>query len=187
MIKKSQAELFLINETVNKHFSNLDTPSGITALYRIKTKDLNNTKPIIYLNSINDPGNLGTIIRSMLAFGFDNLVMDEHCADPYNPKTISSAKNSIFEINTFKDKNFEFLQSTKLPIYVSLPGKGEDIKSFQPESNYILIIGSESHGADKDIIELAKKKINIKINKQIESLNASVATSIMLYELSNKQ
>lgn len=180
--QKSQAEVFLINEEINKSFSALDTPAGITALYDIKDIDIDRTKPSIYLNSIKDPGNLGTIIRTMLAFGFENLIVDEECCDIYNPKTIQAAKDCIFKIKVLRDKNYQYLKDSKTPIYASHVEDGQDIDSFKIDDNYTLVMGSESHGVAKEILDIAHKKINIKLSNDTESLNVAIATAIILYK-----
>ncbi len=90
-------QYYLIGNQVNNSFSDLDSPSGICALYRQQKRKVDFTKSIVYLNGINNPGNLGTILRSALAFSFKNIVIDEYSADIYNYKTINSAKETGVE------------------------------------------------------------------------------------------
>lgn len=177
---------FLIDENLNKHYSQLETPSGITAVYKIQKKDLKKDSSVIYFNGINDPGNLGTIIRTSLAFNFINIVFDETCADIYNAKTISAAKDSIFKINYLDDKDLNWLKENKktFAIYVANSNSGRSLLNFKPEQKFCLVLGSESHGVSDEIIKLAKENIKIEINGEIESLNVATAGAIMLYELS---
>ena len=120
----------------------------------------------------------------MLAFGFNNLIIDDTCADVYNAKTISAANDSIFKINIYRDKNQKWLEENKanLPIYVANAHKGKDIKQFKPADKFCLVLGSEAHGVDNKIIDLATENIKIKISDNIESLNVAIATAIFLYE-----
>ncbi len=178
------SNFYLIDAKINKYYSQLKTPSGISAIYDIKTSSPKTNKPVIYLNAINDPGNLGTIMRTMLAFNFNNLIIDEKCADIYNAKTINSAKNAIFKINILQDKNKNWLKQTKLPIYISNSQKGKNIDNFQPADKFCLVMGSESHGIDQEIINIANEDIKIKISKNIESLNVAIATAVFLYKFS---
>ncbi len=173
---------YLVDTKTNKHFSSLKTPSGISALYSIKPSTLSNNNSVVYLNAINDPGNLGTIIRTMLAFGFKNLVLDEKCADIYNAKTINAARNTIFKINILRDSELNWLKQNKLAIYTSDVHDGENIDNFRPASNFCLVMGSESHGVDPAIKKIANKNLKIKIKNNIESLNVAIATAIFLYK-----
>jgi TrmH family RNA methyltransferase len=179
------ANFYLIDSKLNKCYSSLDTPSGITAVYNIKKKELNKSS-VIYLNGINDPGNLGTIMRSALAFGFMNLVLDKTCVDIYNSKVISAAKDSFFKLNIIEDKNGEWLAKNNLPIYATSSHVGTSLAKFKAVKNFCLVLGSESHGVSEEIMGLTDKKIKIEISSDIESLNVATAAAILFYELKNK-
>jgi TrmH family RNA methyltransferase len=178
---KSQ-NFYLITPEINKSYSNLDTPSGITAIYNIKTKKINKDSAL-YLNGISDPGNLGTIMRSALAFGFINLVLDKNCVDIYNPKVISAAKDAIFKLNIIEDQTGNWLKNNKLPLYATSSHIGVDLAKFKPAKAFCLVLGSESHGISPEILKLADKTIKIEISSKIESLNVATAAAILLYEL----
>ena len=176
---------YLIDSKLNKHYSSLDTPSGVTAIYNIKNRELDKTS-VIYLNGINDPGNLGTIMRSALAFNFTNLVLDENCVDIYNPKVISASKDAIFKLNIIEDKTGIWLKNSKLPVYVTSSHLGSDLAKFKPAKAFCLVLGSESHGISPEIMELADKNIKIEISPEIESLNVATAAAILFYEFRSK-
>jgi TrmH family RNA methyltransferase len=175
---------YLIDAKLNKLYSSLDTPSGISAIYKMRDKKLDSTS-VIYLNGINDPGNLGTIMRSALAFGFINLVLDGTCVDAYNSKTISAAKDAIFKLNIVEDKSGEWLKANKLPVYATSSHLGVDLSNFKAEKNFCLVLGGESHGVDQQILESAAQNIKIEMSSKIESLNVATAAAILLYELRN--
>jgi len=178
---KTQAKNFyLIDAKLNKHYSNLDTPSGITAIYSIRERVPDKTS-VIYLNGISDPGNLGTIMRSALAFDFINLVVDETCVDIYNPKVISAAKDAIFKLNIVED-NGDWLKNNKLPLYITHSHLGLDLDQFKPAKIFCLVLGNESHGINPGIMKLAEKSLKIKCSSKIESLNVAAAAAIFLYE-----
>ncbi len=181
---KSQ-NFFFVDSRLNKRYSSLDTPSGITAVFNMEDKTLDKSS-VIYLNGINDPGNLGTIMRSALAFDFINLVLDESTVDPYNPKVISAAKDAIFKLNIAEDKSGEWLKENKLPVYATDSHSGEDLSGFDPEKTFCLVLGSESHGINPEIQKLARKSIKIEMSSKIESLNVAGAAAIILYELKRK-
>jgi RNA methyltransferase, TrmH family len=178
-------EIIYIDQPLNKYFSQMDTAPGIAAIFNINESPLDQSLPVVYLNGLNDPGNVGTIIRTMAAFGFKNLIVDENCADIYNSKTISAAKDSIFRINILRDQKFDWLKKNRqaLPIYASHVRAGESVDNFKPAKKYCLVLGSESHGVDEDIMELASLKINIPSANKIESLNVSAAAAIILHKL----
>ena len=186
LLKNSKiTKYYLINKKINKHYSKLDTPSEITAIYKMRLSTLKPKKSVIYLNNISDPNNLGAIMRNCLAFNFINIIVDDKCADIYNYKTINSAKDSIFKLNIISDRNNKWLKENKniLPIYATSSHQGINLKEFKPTKNFCLVFGNESHGISDEIIKLAKNKIKIEISKNIESLNVSSSTAILLYVL----
>lgn len=184
--KKSQAKNFyLIDSRTNKRYSNLDTPSGVTAVYNMEEKKLNKSS-VIYLNGVSDPGNLGTIMRSALAFDFVNLVLDETCVDVYNPKVIGAAKDTIFKLNIIEDKTGDWLKNNKLPIYAADSHSGVALAKFKPAKAFCLVLGSESHGISPEIMKRAEKSLKIEISPKIESLNVATAAAILFYELKRK-
>jgi len=184
--KKSKSQNFyLIDQKLNKNYSSLDTPSGVTAVYNIKPEKMDKTS-VVYLNGVSDPGNLGSIMRSALAFGFNNIMLDENCVDIYNPKVISAAKDAIFKLNIAEDKTGAWLKKCSLPIYATSSHLGEDLTLVKPAKNFCLILGSESHGVSREILTSAAKSIKIEISSQIESLNVATAAAILFYELKRK-
>ena len=176
---------YLIDEELNKCYSQLDTPSGITAIYDIKHKPLDKNKSVIYLNGLRDPGNIGTIMRTALAFDVPNVVLDSTCVDRYNFKSINAAKDAIFKVNIWEDKDGSWLENKKnvLSIYVANSHNGVHLSKVQNEKPFCLILGNEAHGVSNELIQLAEKEIYIPISKEIESLNVSAAAAILLYQL----
>jgi TrmH family RNA methyltransferase len=189
ILKKSGArEYYIINNRLNKSFSELDNPSGICAVYERGKEKVDLNSRIVYLNGINDPGNLGTILRSALAFNFNNIVLDETCADMYNAKTINAAKDSIFKLNISHDKDLRILKEIKkkMKVYATRLEGGEDIVKLKKDKKLCVVLGSEARGVSREIEKMSDKFINIKINKEIESLNVAAAASIIFYEVSKK-
>lgn len=178
---------FIINEKVNKYFSSLSTPSGICAIFEKQEKAIKLEKKIIYLNAINDPGNLGTILRTAIAFDLKNIVVDEKCADVFNAKTISAAKDAIFKLNVVKDENFKIFSEIKkvMPVFVtSLEGEVINSKIFQ-EEKFCLVLGNEANGVEGKIMKLSDKKVKISQSLEIESLNVAVAAGILFEKIYN--
>jgi len=205
--KSETKNFFEIDNKINKSFSSLETPAGIVAIYRMKKsekvegregaekkfktdKKENKNSRLVYLNGINDPGNLGTIMRSALAFGFKTLILDEACVDIYNPKVISAAKDSIFKLNFIFDINRAWLErevvQNNLALYATDLKGQTNLTKLKVGKNFCLALGSESQGLSEEILKLATKKIKIDISSEIESLNVAIAAGILFYHFKAK-
>lgn len=186
ILEKSKAKnRFLITKELNKYFSELETPSGVAAIYKKIDKPIDFKSTTVYLNGINDPGNLGTILRSALAFGFKNVVVDEKCADIYNSKTINAAKDSIFKLNITRDKKLKVFNKLKniMPIVSTSLKNGKKPEVFKGKK-ICLVLGSEAHGVDSFIQKTAKNFITIKMSGKMESLNVAVSAGVIFYGIS---
>ncbi|OGF25488.1 hypothetical protein A2331_01310 [Candidatus Falkowbacteria bacterium RIFOXYB2_FULL_34_18] len=183
-IVKKIKDIFVISKNVNKSFSSLATPSGICAVFMVCKKEIDLSKKIVYLNGVSDPGNMGTIIRTCLAFGVENLVVDEKCADVYNPKTIHAAKDAIFKINIVRDTNLKILKKIKkeMKIYATSLEKGRDIKNISLEKKCAIVFGNEACGVDEKILDISDDFIKIDMSGKIESLNVAISAGIVLFE-----
>lgn len=163
--------------------SQLQTPNQVLAVLN----HLPSSKPpssgfILYLDAIQDPGNFGTIIRIADWFGISNIVCSSGCADLYNPKVVQSTMASIARVNVYYDLEEGWLTSQKLPVFAAtLHGKSLYQQTKVQEG--ILIVGNESKGIRPDLLELATEKITIPKRGEAESLNAAVATGIILSHL----
>ena len=184
----SKLEKIYVSKNVMKKLSSLDTPPNIIGVCKmLSKKELG--KKVLLLDDIQDPGNLGTIIRSSVAFNVDSIVMSLNTVDLYNPKVIRSTQGMIFKINIIKDdlgQVIEKLKSKNIPIYTTNVNGGENIKNINSTDSYGLIMGNEGNGVKDEISTLADRKIYIPMNSKVESLNVSVAASILLYELGDK-
>jgi TrmH family RNA methyltransferase len=134
----------------------------------------------LVLDTIQDPGNLGTIIRIADWFGIENLVCSIGCADMYNAKVVQSTMGSLGRVNVIYTNLVEWLnENNKIKIY-SASLEGKDVKAFGKLKEGILIIGNEANGVSDELMELVNEKINIPRIGEAESLNAAVATGIIL-------
>lgn len=185
--------VFVMSESVNRYFSNLETASGVAAVYKKENsgspQQMKFENVILYLNEIKDPGNLGTILRSAVAFDVKDVVLDENCVDLYNPKVVQSAKDAIFKLNISFDKNLNILKdiSKKMGVLVTDVDSGEDVSGvFKDKDKFCVVLGSESHGVGDEIKKISNKTVNIKSDSKMESLNVAVSAGIILYEIYNK-
>ena len=165
--------------------SNLSTPNFVLAVAEQKKlqhePDTNNGL-ILVLDGIQDPGNLGTIIRIADWFGITQIVASDDTADMYNSKVVQSTMGSIIRINVWYKNIQEWLSNVTVPIYGALLN-GKSIYETKPVKNGVLIIGNESKGIRENILPLVKNAITIPGNGNAESLNAAVATGIILSHL----
>ena len=169
---------------VMKKLSNLSNPPKILAVVKkIEERKINGN--VLVLDDIQDPGNLGTIIRSAVSFWIDTIVASKNTVDVYNSKVIRATEGMLFKINYLKRDLVEFINANKdtLTFITTDVRTGKDIKDIEIPGNYALIMGNEGNGVSDAVSELVPNKVNIKISEKCESLNVSIATSILLYEL----
>ena len=174
---------YVTNDIIHK-ISCLESPSDVMAVVSKKEED-NIGEKILILDDIQDPGNLGTIIRSAVAFGIDTLVL----SPLYNPKVIRSTQGMIFHLNIIIRPLNEFIENLKKDNYKILGTKvtsGIDVKESKTYSHFALIMGNEGSGVKEEILDSCDECLYIKMNEECESLNVGVATSILLYELYNR-
>ena len=175
-----------VSMEVMKYISNLDNPNGIMGVCRKKESSLSGDR-IVVLDDIQDPGNLGTIIRSCVAFNVDTLVLSEGCVDLYNPKVIRSTQGMLFKLNIIVVSDIvsfvNDLKSNNYVIYSTNVNGGNSLKSIEKSSRFAIIMGNEGNGVSEELNLLSDEYLYIDMNKNCESLNVAVATSIILYEL----
>ena len=174
----------VVSEKVFKYISNLDNPSGIMAVCnKPESKDIGNK--IIVLDNIQDPGNLGTIIRSSVAFNFDTIVISKNSVDIYNSKVIRATQGMLFKVNIIVADLKEFINgiSSKYKIIGTNVVNGKKIKEFKNVEKFAIIMGNEGQGVSSKVSQLCHENIYIPMSKNCESLNVGVAASIIMYEL----
>lgn len=179
--------VYVTNEIISR-ISEMETPSTIMALCRMDESSEVKGDKILMLDGVQDPGNLGTIIRSALAFNVDTIVLSLECVDLYNPKVIRSTQGMIFNMNIVRcdlEPIIENLKQQEVPIYGTRVEYGLDVTTLKEKDRkrYGLIMGNEGQGVRNEILEMCDKYIFIDMNDKVESLNVAVATSIILYEL----
>jgi len=188
------APCYLVSEQVMNKLSETQTPQGICAVVQIKKHNLNELtegRPILLaLDGLQDPGNLGTIIRTADAAGINGVILGNGTVDLYNGKVIRSTMGSLFhlpivqsdlaiEIPRLKEKGFRIV-ATSLEGAVSYD-----------EPHYsdavVIVIGNEANGVSKEILQCSTEKVKIPLYGQAESLNAAVAAGIILYEATRQR
>ncbi|MBW8351199.1 RNA methyltransferase [Bacillus sp. IITD106] len=177
-----------ISADISKLISDTKTPQGVFAVCRKKetTIDLAKHKRYLLLDGVQDPGNIGTIIRTADAAGIDAIIMGEGSGDIYNPKVIRSAQGSHFHLPIVTGNLHTWIETFKksaIPVFgTSLEG-AVSYKEVSPSDSFALIVGNEGAGVARDILNKTDKNLYIPIFGKSESLNVAVAAGILLYYL----
>lgn len=183
-------EFYLTSETIIRKLCSSKNPEGIVALCKKRTNNVNFGEQIIYLDRLQDPGNVGTILRTCLAFGYFDVFLSRGCASAYSAKTLSSSQGAIFKLNIIEgDKpsyeDIENLKEKGFKIIATDLKSSSPLKDLHPRKPYVLVVGNEGQGVSKEILDLSDEKVRIEMDG-IDSLNVGVATGILLYEFKNR-
>lgn len=184
--------VYVTNEIIHK-LSEVETPSKIMGLCKKKESSTSLGNRVLLLDGIQDPGNLGTIIRSSKAFHVDTIILGKNTVDLYNPKVIRATQGMMFHMNMIEgdlEEKIKELKNENYPIYGTRVLYGTDARSLSDEDckKYALIVGNEGNGVRREVLDLCDSYLYINMCSDVESLNVAVATSILLYELDrNKQ
>lgn len=176
-----------ISEEVMKKLTSMKSISNVIGVCK-KFISRGYGNRLVLLDGIQDPGNLGTIIRSAASFNFDTVVLGLNTVDLYNDKVIRSTEGMIFHQNVIQEDLSEFVKELKnnnYTIYTTDVNEGKIVSDIDFKQKIAIIIGNEGQGVS-DIKKYADEALYIPMNKKCESLNASVATSIIMYEVSKR-
>ena len=177
-----------VNKKVFSILTDVQNPQGILAVIEKKNNEENiNYKEdiIVVLDGIQDPGNLGTLLRTIDSVGLSQVIVSKETADSYNPKVVRSRMGAIFRVNVIESEDLlQTLKNLKKHKYKIMATSLETNNSIYDVdyNKKVLVIGNEANGVSKEILDYADEKIKIPMLGKTESLNASVATSIILYE-----
>ncbi len=199
--KYAECRVITVSNGVFEKISTEKAPQGIISV--IKHLDFFREMDIIYkeeffleegeraifLHSVRDPLNLGAVIRSSVAFGTDHIILSDDCADIYNPKTIRSAMASLYRVKITKIKDVPSFISAAMEngrrvFAAELTARAKSLSEISLTSSDIVMIGNEGHGIPSEISEISSGSVYIPISKKTESLNASVAAAIFMWEQS---
>ncbi len=176
----------IVTEQVFQQITQTATPQGIAAI--VAMKDVKNIaeKHIILIDAVQDPGNLGTIIRSADAAGMDAVVLGKGTVDLYNDKVIRATQGSLFHIPVYEADLIEEITALKksgFEIWATALEEAEAYNKVKIPEKVAIILGNEGAGIDKTLIETAEKRVVIPIYGKAESLNVGIAAAILMYHL----
>ena len=166
-----------------------ETPQGILAVIALPEKaEKLMGKRYLYCDCLQDPGNAGTVVRSADAFGLDGVIMSKGSVDVFSPKVIRSSMGSVFHIAIITDADETFLQMAKEEgFFLSVTALHQDsvpLTSAAISEKQIFVIGNEGNGVSEPVLTMADETVHIPMQGLAESLNAGVAASILMYEVS---
>ncbi|MEN9942185.1 MAG: hypothetical protein RLZZ91_186 [Bacteroidota bacterium] len=177
----------LIHERDMEQISSLTQPPGYLAVLKQKntTLDIIEGKTFCIANAISDPGNLGTLIRTCEWFGVDALLLDDQCVDVYNPKVVQATMGSVLRLPFASATSAELIEYFRLKGIPLLAAdlNGTPIQSFKAPEQWALVVGSESHGVSDQFVEASATRLTIPSMGSAESLNASIAGGIAIFQL----
>ncbi|WP_124219080.1 TrmH family RNA methyltransferase [Aquisalibacillus elongatus] len=176
-----------VSEQVFKDLSQTESPQGVMAVVKQKNDfELSHLKKVLLIDAVQDPGNVGTMIRSALAFHVDLVVIGSGSVDLFNDKVIRSTQGALFHLPVVRGVLTDWIDDLKqqsIPVYgTALDRNAMPLREVQ-SSEYALVVGNEGQGVSEDILSVVDEKLYIPIHSKSESLNVGVATSIALYHL----
>ena len=178
-------------DAILKKISTTTTSPNAVAVAKQKLftfDDVKSAKTVLLLENIKDLGNLGTILRTSVAFSVDAIILFGDTVDFYNPKCVRAAVGNLWKIPVVQTKDFEILEKNfkNFEKIATLP-KAEDtvfLNDYKREEKpQLIMFGAESDGLSKELIDFSTKKITIEMNSNVESLNLSISVAVLLYKL----
>ena len=189
---KAGTRIVEVPEDLLASVADTETPQGVVFLCRggeLTFDPAKEWKRFLVLDGVQDPGNLGTVWRTADAFGADGVVLVNHCADPWNPKTVRATMGAVFRLPLCEcslPELAEYLRARDIPLYATaLREDTEDLRAVEL-TRAAVIIGSEGRGVSDQALDLCQKTVKIPMTERCESLNAAVAASVVLWEMARE-
>ncbi len=192
--KFSKVNKYLVTMPIIEKISGTKNPQNILGLVRMQENDISNIHKLIkqqnvkllLLDEINDPGNLGTIIRTTAALDYDGIIMSNNTVDMYNDKVLRSTQGVIFKIPIIKCDLLEaikILKKENIKCFGTSLEKAIFLDEVKKVNRFAICMGNEARGVSKEILKLMDQNIKIPMHKDVESLNVSIASAIIMYSL----
>lgn len=179
--KMSGENIINVSQAVLEKLAKTNSPQNIVCVCeKINKEEITNR--VLILENIQDPGNLGTLLRSALAFNFKTIILD-NTVDIYNDKVIRSTQGAMFKLNFIEMGTLDFMNIYRDYTFYGTSLNGEEISPFRAPEKIALILGNEGSGVSKDVLKNTHKNLTIKTS-EVESLNVGVAGSIIMHLLS---
>lgn len=189
LLSTDKVEIYSLSDSLFRLVTDTHTPQGVALFCDMPDVDNFNLsfKKAIALECIQDPQNMGTILRSAEAFGIDCVIMSKDCCDIFSPKVLRGSMGAVFRQKIIIPNDFyeaiSSMENKGIKTYAAVPRAGENILSVNFNTPCCVLIGNEGNGLTDKAINLCSGKITIKMNGNAESLNAAVASSVVMWEM----
>lgn len=180
----SISTIYILKENLFAQIASTETPQPIMAVCQMRTISIEHSNRILLLDRVQDPGNLGTLLRSAVAFGFDGVILGDGCVDLYNEKVIRSTQGAIFNLpilNRNLQMTMSSLKEEGVKIFGTSLQNGRPLSEIEEYSKMAFILGNEGSGVSQELLSTTDGNIFIEMSENIESLNVSIAGSIIMY------
>ena len=190
----AEEKIVTVSEDVMRHISDEKTPQGVVCRVRIPQRELCPPKGnCLFLDGISDPGNMGAILRTANAAGYEEIYLTRECTDPYSPKSVRASMSGIFFTKLYfgdRKELISLMQNTGVKLVIADMG-GSNVFEFVPPKHFALVIGNEANGISDEVAALVSDRLYIPPYPQdspgSESLNAAIATAITVAEFRRRK
>ena len=177
------ARIETVSDEIFKYISEEVTPQGVLAVaYKKENAIVSPKGKAVFLDGVADPSNVGAILRTAAAAGYNDVYMTCDCADPYSQKAVRASMTGVLRVNVMRAERESLLSVIDCPIIVA-DMNGKDVFEFDKLDRFCLVIGNEGKGVSNVLRERATLTVSIPMQKGVESLNASVSAGILMYAL----
>ena len=192
--KINNVKRYLVNDAIINKIATTKNPQNILVILKMLDHNITNLVPIIkenktkliMLDDVNDPGNLGTIIRTAAGLGYDGIIMSPNTVDLYNEKVIRSTQGVMFKIPIIKanlQEVIKLLKKEKVFCIGTALTNAKDVKHITKKDKFAICLGNEAKGISKEVLDNMDENVRIAMKNDVESLNVSIAAGIIMYEL----
>ena len=192
--KINNVKRYLVNDAIINKIATTKNPQNILGIVKMLDHNITNLLPIIkgnktkliMLDDVNDPGNLGTIIRTAAGLGYDGIIMSPNTVDLYNEKVIRSTQGVMFKIPIIKanlQEVIKMLKKEKVFCIGTALTNAKDVKHITKKDKFAICLGNEAKGISKEVLDNMDENVKIAMKNDVESLNVSIAAGIIMYEL----
>lgn len=192
--KINNVKRYLVNDAIINKIATTKNPQNILGIVKMLDHNITNLVPIIkenktkliMLDDVNDPGNLGTIIRTAAGLGYDGIIMSPNTVDLYNEKVIRSTQGVMFKIPIIKanlQEIIKLLKKEKVFCIGTAPTNAKDVKHITKKDKFAICLGNEAKGISKEVLDNMDENVKIAMKNDVESLNVSIAAGIIMYEM----
>lgn len=192
--KINNVKRYLVNDAIINKIATTKNPQNILGIVKMLDHNITNLLPIIkgnktklvMLDDVNDPGNLGTIIRTAAGLGYDGIIMSPNTVDLYNEKVIRSTQGVMFKIPIIKanlQEVIKLLKKEKVFCIGTALTNAKDVKHITKKDKFAICLGNEAKGISKEVLDSMDENVRIAMKNDVESLNVSIAAGIIMYEM----